>query len=48
MIELDAARHHLHVLVLQACTGAVLAFHGTIVAGLDAVLVFLVHDPPSF
>lgn len=41
-VQRDAARHHLHVLLLQACRRAVIARGGALIAGLDARGVLLV------
>lgn len=41
-VQRDAARHHLHVLLLQARRRAVIAGGGTLIAGLDARGVLLV------
>ncbi len=42
-VQLDAIGHHLHVRFAQACGGAMFAFVGAGLAGLDAVIVLLVH-----
>ena len=42
-VQLDAIGHHFHVRFTQTGGGAVLAFVGAGLAGLDAVVVFLMH-----
>ena len=42
-VQLDAIGHHLHVRFAQTGGGAVVALVGTGLAGLDAVVVLLVH-----
>lgn len=48
-IEFDAARHHFHIVFVQAGGCAMLAYRGTLIASLDAILIFFVgHIGYSF
>ncbi len=38
-IQLDAAHHHLHILLVQAFRRAMLAGDGAVVAGVDTALI---------
>ncbi len=42
-VQLDAIGHHFHIGLLQASCGAMFAFVGAGLAGLDAVVVLLMH-----
>jgi Cu(I)/Ag(I) efflux system periplasmic protein CusF len=46
-VELDTARHHGHILFLQACARAIIAGEGTIVTGVDARLELLMSHRRS-
>ena len=45
VIEIDAARHSLDVVLLQARAGAVLALSGAFIAGFNTASVFFMHNP---
>ena len=43
-IQLYAARHHLHILLVQARGGAMFTLLGALFTRLNAALIFLMHD----
>jgi hypothetical protein len=43
-IQIDAARHHFYIVLLQTGAGAMFTHGGALVAGLDTASKFFVHD----